>query len=269
MLILQLEYANNLFHDFEFNHLPFYYSMMKNFTLSLGCSVILCAPAWTQTVPALLTGFLKLNEPVKAEVVVVVPPPEIEKYVGKVEQSSLKDPKWFEEYSKTAKPGVPLPFHEKLGLTKEEYEAYIGLWNKREFKVAQEVGLLLRQGTDGRWNIICSGAAGPITTLRFSEKEDTWKSSNGMMKRIEDIAADPMSILGGWTGKEWKFEEETSLSKLKENFAIGKTSDGKYNILVYRAQELTSSGKRLLDKSLVVRIPITAAAATLVKPKVK
>jgi hypothetical protein len=78
-----------------------------------------------------------------------------------------------------------------------------------------------------------------------------------------------MSILGGWTGKEWKFEEETSLSKLKENFAIGKTSDGKYNLLVYRAQELTSSGKRLLDKSLVVRIPITAAAATLVKPKVK
>jgi hypothetical protein len=56
---------------------------------------------------------------------------------------------------------------------------------------------------------------------------------------------------------------------LKENFAIGKTSDGKYNLLVYRAQELTSSGKRLLDKSLVVRIPITAAAATLVKPKVK
>ena len=242
--------------------------MIKKITISVSSLLLFCAPAWAQTVPAVLKGFLKQNEPVKAEVVVIVPPPEIEKYVGKVEQNSLKDPKWFEEYSKTAKPGVPLPYHEKLGLTKEEYDTYIALWNKREFKVAQEVGLLLRQGTDGRWNIICSGAASPITTLRFSEKEDTWKSSNGMMKRIADIVADPMSILGGWTGQEWKFEEETSLSKIKENFAIGKTSDGKYTLLVYRAQELLPSGKRLLDKSLVVRIPITAAA-TLVKPKVK
>lgn len=215
----------------------------------------------------MLKGIVKLNEPTKAEVVVVVPPAEIEKYVGKVEENAAKDPKWFAEYSKTAKPGVPLPFHEKLGLTKEEYDTYISLWNKREFKVAQEVALILRMGSQGRWNIAASGAAAPISTMRYSIKDDDWKSSNGLMKRLKDIDADPMSILGGWKGKEWKFEEETSLSKLKENFAIGSTNDGKYHLLVYRAQEITATGTRLLDKSIVLRVP--KAATTTAKPQKK
>lgn len=227
----------------------------------------LCTQALAQEVPAIFKGMMKANEPTKAELVVVVPPPEIEKYINKVEDSTKKDPAWFAEYAKTAKPGVPLPFHEKLGLTKAEYDEYIALWNKREFKVAHEIGIMLRVTSDGRWNLIGAGPAAAISSLRFSEKEDNWKSSNGILKRLPDIDADPMSILGGWKGKEWKFEEETSLSKLKENFAIGATNDGKYHLIVYRAQENTSAGTRLLDKSLVIRLPKGAASETKAKSK--
>ncbi len=214
-----------------------------------------------QEVPALFKGFLKLDTPVRAEAVLVLPPPEIEKYIAKVEQAAQKDRAWFAEYSKTTKPGIPLPYHEKIGLTKEEYDEYLALWAKREFKVAQEVSLLLRKGSEDRWNIIASGAGSALSSLRFSDKDDNWKSTNGIMTRLEDIKADPMSILGAWTGKEWRFEEETNLSKLKENFAIGITGDGKYHLLVYRAQEMTTQGTRLLDKNLVIRIPVAAAAA--------
>lgn len=227
---------------------------------------ILCSSAWGQEVPALLKSFLKLDQPVRAEAIVVLPPPEIAKYISKVEQAAAKDKKWFAEYSKDTKPGVPLPYHEKLGLTKEEYDEYLALWAKREFKVAQEITLLLRRGSEGRWNIIASGNAGAISSLRYSEKDDNWKSTNGIMTRLDDVNADPMTILGAWTGKEWRFEEETTLSKLKENFAIGITADNKYHLLVYRAQEMTSNGTRLLDKNLVVRI---ANAAPVAKPPEK
>lgn len=241
---------------------------MKYLAFASIAAVAFCVPTQAQEVPALFKGVLKPNEPVKAELVVVVPPAEIEKYIGKVEESAAKDPEWFTEYSKTAKPGIPLPYSEKLGLTKEEYETYISLWNKREFKVAQEVALLLRLGSQGRWNIVASGNAAPISSMRYSVKDDDWKSANGVMKRLEDIDADPQSILGGWKGKEWKFEEETTLSKLKENFAIGTTNDGKYHLMVYRAQEITATGTRLLDKSIVLRFP-KAPAAAVVKPKKK
>lgn len=225
-----------------------------------------CGHARAQEAPPMFKGILKPNEPTKAEIVIVVPPPDIEKYVSKVEQSASKNSKWFAEFSKSAKPGVPLPFHENLGLTKEEYAAYIELWNKREYKVAQEVELLMRPSSNDRWNIIGTGAAAPLSTLRFSVKEDNWKSSNGILKRLDDIEADPMSILGSWKGQEWRYDEETTLSKVKENFALGKTDDGKYALLVYRAQEITSTGTRLLDKSIVVRVTLKAPKAPVTPP---
>jgi hypothetical protein len=233
------------------------------------CSLLafmFCGHARAQESPPMFKGILKPNEPTKAEIVIVVPPPDIEKYISKVEQSASKNSKWFAEYSKASKPGVPLPFHENLGLTKEEYAAYIELWNKREYKVAQEVGLLLRPSSNDRWNIIGTGAAAPLSTMRFSVKEDNWKSSNGILKRLDDIEADPMSILGSWKGQEWRYEEETTLSKVKENFAVGKTDDGKYALLVYRAQEITSTGTRLLDKSIVVRVTLSAPKAPVTPP---
>lgn len=241
--------------------------MMKKTACNFLVTLVLCLTARAQEAPLLFKGILKPNEPTKAEIVIVVPPPDIEKYISKVEQSATKNPKWFAEYSKASKPGVPLPFHENLGLTKEEYAAYIELWNKREYKVAQEVGLLLRPSSNDRWNIIGTGAAAPLSTLRFSAKEDNWKSSNGILKRLDDIEADPMSILGGWKGQEWRYDEETSLSKVKENYALGKTSDGKYALLVYRAQEITSTGTRLLDKSIVVRVALTAPKEPVTPPK--
>lgn len=213
-----------------------------------------------QDAPEMLTAFLKVDQPVRADIVVVMPPPDIEKYISKVEQAAQKDPQWFTEYSKNTNPGVPLPFHEKLGITKQEYDEYLTLWAKRELKPAQEISLLLRKGSDGRWNIIGSGAAAIVSSLRYSVQDDNWKSTNGIMTRLDDIKADANSILGEWSGREWRFEEETSLSKLKENFAIGLTGDKKYHLIVYRAQELTSTGTRLLDKNIVIRIPAAVAA---------
>ena len=169
-----------------------------------------------------------------------------------VSQAAAKDQKWFTEYSKDTKPGIPLPFHEKLGLTKEEYDDYLLLWSKREFKVAQEITLLLRRGSEGRWNIIAS----VFWDAQFDKIN--WTGNLGTTLPGKNDAG---SKAAAWTGKEWRFEEETTLSKLKENFAIGTTADNKYHLLVYRAQEMTSNGTRLLDKNLVLRIANTAPAA--------
>ena len=219
--------------------------------------------------PALFDGLLSPGTPVKGQIGMVMPPKEIEKYIAKVEASARADEKWFREYSKNAKPGIPLPFDEKLGLTKEEYASYLELWDKRDFKVMEEVMLLLRKGTGGTWVITGTGGASGISTLRYDAASDTYRSPNGEMKRIDDINAEPQSFLGAWTGKEWKFEEESSLGKTKENFAIGRMTGKPFGILIHRVQELSSEGTRLLDKSLVIRIPVITTAAPAAKPKPK
>jgi hypothetical protein len=230
-------------------------------------AIALVSYAMANEAPAIFDNLLRPGTPVKGQIGMVLPPKEIEKYLAKVETAARADTKWFREFSKTAKPGIPLPYDEKLGLTKEEYAAYLALWEKREFKAGEEVTLVLRKGAGDSWLITSTGGASSISTIRYDTKSDTFRSPNGEMKRIDDISADPNSILGAWTGKEWKFEEESSLGKIKENFAIGRMTGQSYGLLVHRIQELSSEGTRLLDKSLVIRFPIAAEPAK--KPKSK
>jgi hypothetical protein len=228
-------------------------------------------------VPKVFAGLLEPGVAKRGQIGLVVPPKEIDKYVAKVESAARKDPKWFREFSSQSKPGVPLPFDARLGLTKEEYAEYLALWAKREFKPMEEVTLLLREGSGGSWVIASTGKASNISTLRYDPKGDLFRSPNGDMKRIQDVKADPESILGDWTGNEWRFEEETSLGKTKENIALGRYSDNKSGLIVYRMQELSTEGTRLLDRSLVIRFPLGKSAPASepkpapvkVKPKTK
>jgi hypothetical protein len=210
-------------------------------------------------VPKIFSGLLEKDIPVRGQIGVVIPPPEIDQYVSKVEKAASKDQKWFREFSAQAKPGAPLPYHEKLGLTKEEYEEYLKLWAKREFKPVEEVMLLLRESAGGTWAVTGTGGASTISTLRYVEKDDVFRSPNGELKRIDDIKADPESILGAWSGIEWRFEEETGLGKTKENVAFGKFDDNKFGLIVYRVQEVSSEGTRLIDKSIVIRYALGKA----------
>lgn len=244
------------FHAFMKFHAPF-------------VAIALVASLNAADVPKVFAGLFEKDIPVKGQIGVVLPPSEIDKYVAKVETAARKDPKWFREFSGTAKPGAPLPYDERLGLTKAEYEEYLVLWGKREFKAMEEVMLLLRQSTGDTWSITATGAAGTISTLRYIAKDDAFRSPNGVLKRIDDIKADAASILGEWSGQEWKFEEETGLGKIKENFALGNFADKKFGLIVYRAQELSTEGTRLLDKSLVVRFPLGKAGQAPAKPAAK
>ncbi|MCF7731160.1 MAG: hypothetical protein K9N23_05715 [Akkermansiaceae bacterium] len=219
-------------------------------------------------VPKVFAGVLAEGVPMRGEIGIVLPPREIDRYIAKVEAAARLDPKWFKDFTAKAKPGVPLPFDPKLGLTQEEYDDYRKLWAKREFKRKEEVLILLRKGAGGSWTITATGSAGCISTLRYNEATDSFNSPNGELKRIEDIKADADSILGGWVGKEWKFQEETTLGKSKENFAIGRLEGSGHGLLVYRFQEVSSEGTPVVDKSIVVRFA-TGKAGEIKLPATK
>ncbi|MFK7851333.1 MAG: hypothetical protein AB8D78_10175 [Akkermansiaceae bacterium] len=210
-------------------------------------------------VPEIFKGLFEKETPVRASIGMVIPPPEIEKFIAKVETAARQNKEWFKEFSATAPPGKPLPFHENLGLTKEEYDEYLEIWAKRKFKPQEEVMLVLRETFGNTWSITASGEAGPISTLRYDPETDTFRSPNGIMKRLDDIDADADSILGKWSGKEWRFEETTGLGKTKENFALGKFGDTGFGLVIYRAQEISTEGSALLDKSLVIRFALGKA----------
>ena len=205
------------------------------------------------------------DQMVKGAIMVVVPPPELDAYVTMVEAAARQNPVWFAEHSKKASPGVPLPFDPKLGLSREDYDEYLRLWDAREFKEVEPVVLSLKSDKNGMWSITATGGAQPISTLKYDPKQDVILSPNGQLERLEDVKANKRSILGEWSGSEWRFEEETSLGRTKENFAVGATADKKFGLVVYRMQEISAEGTRLYDKSMVVRFPMGKAG--IIEPK--
>lgn len=231
-------------------------TLIHLFCFALACSLFVAADA--KEAPKVLSDYLKADFTTRAELVAVVPPEELQKYTDKVRESAKKNPEWFKEYSKKIKDGIPLPYDDQLGLTKEEYAEYLSLWGKREMKPLPlgEVTLRLESPKEGNWVIRATGKASPLSLIRYQAKDDLMKSPNGPMKRLPDIDADEQSVLGKWTGHEWKFEEEGVLGKVKENLAIGKTGDGKYGLLVYRLQEVSSEGKPIYDRRFLIRFPM-------------
>jgi hypothetical protein len=207
-------------------------------------------------IPKFFDGLFTPNVPINAQIGIVMPPPEIDKYVAKVETAARLDSKWFKEYSGQSTPGAPLPYDKRLGLTQEEYNEYLKLWARREFKPIEDVTLMLHENAGNTWILNSTGSSNVITTLRYEPKADVFESPSGTLKRLKDINADPASILGKWTGHEWKFEENSSLGDTRENFAIGQLAGNKYGIIIYRSQEISTTGTKMLDKSILLRFPI-------------
>jgi hypothetical protein len=223
-------------------------------------TALLAASLNAAEVPKVFQGLMQAGVPLRGQRGMVVPPAEINKYEAKMKAAVRKNPEWIREYSAASKPGVPLPYDERLGLTREEYNDYLALWSKREFKPVEDVMIVLRESPPGKWKISSTGGAGSLSTLYYSATDDVFHSPNGILKRLEDIKADPASILGEWTGSEWKIDSDTGFGKIKENFAMGRHADNKHGLIVYRAQELTTEGSLLLDNRLVIRFPLTQAA---------
>ena len=124
-------------------------------------------------------------------------------------------------------------------------------------KVLPQGELIVRLEQKGeKWRIRATGLASDLTTMFYDPKADTFTTTSGVLKRIEDIDADKRSILGAWTGKEWKMEINDGFGITKENLAIGKLSDGSYGLIVYRIQEVSESGRKLFDKSMVIRFAV-------------
>lgn len=226
-------------------------------TLLTFCSLLFLLPVAGQTsTPEVFAPYLTADVGVKGEVVVVLPPEEIATYVARVEENAAKDPEWFAKYSEEAKPGIPLPFHEKLGLSKEEYNEYLKLWDQRKMEPIPRSELFVRlekTGKDDEWMIRVTGRGSDITSMRYNAKSDTFTSINGTLNRLEDIKSDKRSILGEWVGREWKLEKEDDFGFTKENLAVGKLADNSYGLIVYRVQEVSPEGIRLFDKSMVIR----------------
>jgi len=206
-----------------------------------------------------LTSYLKIDKKVQGELISVIPPKEINKFTIKVNEAAAKDPAWFEEFFKGIEDGTPLPFHEKLGLTKEDHDEYLKLWSERKIVPITETKAPLTLRKNGnKYKIEAPGL--PIGLLTYDSEKDQFNSTLGALKSTEAINAPAVSVLGAWSGNAWTYEAIDDFTNTKETLSLGRSKDGKYGFLLYRLRRLSLTGELLMDQSLVVRFsPVVQA----------
>ncbi len=206
--------------------------------------------------PAILGQYLEPDKVTKGEVVKLNIPKEFLRFRELLKQAQKVDPEWFKALQEKMGNENPIPPYEaKLGMTKAEYDKYVGLWEQRSYKRVEggEVQIILNEDDENNWVINVSGKGMPVSTLKYVTKKDLFESSNGALLRIEDIKSPKESIYREWNGQEWRYFNDGDLVKTKENIAIGRTGDGRYGLLIYSLQELTGRGKPLADDLLMIR----------------
>ncbi len=225
---------------------------------SLCITIYCCAVAHLLAIepPEILGQYLEPNKPTKGEVVQVSIPPEFLKFRELLNQAQKADPEWFKKLQENADKENPIPpYDAKLGMTKEEYDKYLEIWEQRTYKrVADgEISLMLTLEGKNDWVINVTGKGMPITLLTYITEKDQFKSSNGVLSRIADIKSPKESLYRDWSGQEWKYLNEGDLGKTKENLAIGRSGDGRYGMLIYSLQEVTRLGHANGDDLIMIR----------------
>jgi len=220
-------------------------------TLSMATAVLSAAEP-----PAILGQYLEPNKVSKGEVVRLDIPAEFLKFRELLKQAQKADPEWYKKSQEKAGEDNPIPpYNAKLGMTKAEYDKYVGLWEQRAYKRVADgkVQVILTEDGDNDWVINVSGKGMPVSLLKYVTKKDQFESSNGTLLRIEDIKSPKESVYREWSGQEWRYFNDGDLVKTKENVAIGRTGDGKFGLLIYSLQELSGQGKPLADDLLMIR----------------
>lgn len=179
----------------------------------------------------------------RAEMLEMAMPPEAEAVEARMKAAMARRPEWLEKHlaeHKDLKPGEPLPYHEKMGITKQEYQLFLDSEDKLMVRKIGEVTVIVKEATDGAVGISIKGAQLPVNVFSFSKDGKEMMCKFGSTKKREKIdQKDPHAAMGKWIGTQWLIEEgelnlkaETDYTYLK--FAAGKDSQGR-RVLYLRA----------------------------------
>lgn len=166
-------------------------------------------------------------------------PPRLEELTKKLRRAVAKEPDWWLAHLKKAKPGEPLPYDARLGLTKEEYGEYLRLARKMTLTKVKTAKVQVKRA--GGRVVLSFGEDLPgFKEVILDLKADTVTTPFGVMTERSRIrASGGQKATGPWDGIQWKFarsEEEPPRLTLV-TFALGKLKGSGRGILYYDVKQ--------------------------------
>jgi hypothetical protein len=165
-------------------------------------------------------------------------PPRMEELSKKLARAIAKNPDWWADHLKKAKPGEPVAYDVRLGLTKEEYEEYLSLVKKAVFKKVQTGKLNVKHGE----RVVLNGDdhLPNFKDIELDLKADAVITPYGTAaERSQITASDSQRASGPWDGVQWKLQkdEREPARSTSVLFALGKLKESGRGVLYYRVMQ--------------------------------
>lgn len=202
--------------------------------------------------------FISTGTKIQGDVMQVRASDEIEKLATKMKEAMKKNPEWAIEFMSSAPEGQPLPYNEKMGLTKKEYERLLELSQTQGAVSMQKTGAVdftFEPLSDGRIKIVSSNSL--LNNIVIST--DKVVTSAGDLTDAKEINnQDPNAITGAWKGVKWSKESvnEKTMTGESIQFCIGKLEGKNQGIIYYDGKILKGTTAPPAQFSQIVFFPL-------------
>ncbi|GJM23811.1 MAG: hypothetical protein DHS20C16_02260 [Phycisphaerae bacterium] len=186
-------------------------------------------------------------------------PPRAHELMKKMMAGMSSNSEWYANFVREhAQPGEPLPYDARMGITKEEYDEFLGLNNQL---TTVEVGRALldcKEIAEGRFEFQGGTGLEVLKGIQIDLIKDVLITTNGIGdNRSEVTASEAQSATGPWNGVQWAVRDfdTATMTGVVEKLALGRLSrTGRY-ILYYNLAKAGSDESNRSSLILTYDLP--------------
>lgn len=211
------------------------------FLFAVGPIALYAQPkAGQQSVETLLP-----SDGITVDVMQLVHPPRMEELTKKLAAAIAKNPEWWASHVKKAKPGEPVEYDVRLGVTQAEFTEYLALTKKGVYKKVAAAKVEVKR--DGDRVVLSFGDQLPnLKTLELDLKADVVTTPFGVASnKTQIVASDGQTATGPWDGVQWKVAkvEEKPARSTSMQIALGKLKESGRGILYYNLSQVSDQSR--------------------------
>ena len=160
------------------------------------------------------------------------PPAEAEELMRQWLAALRADPDWYLAYSKEhSRPGEPLPYHPKMGMSEARYGRMLSLAKQTELVAVERASLTVTREGPTRLALHGGVALSDLTGISVDFAADRVTTPYGRLEGSEPIvvAEDDTPAMPAWSGRAWRFDafDEAAGQGPAVVFYLGRLHDGR------------------------------------------
>lgn len=186
-----------------------------------------------------------LLSPGEFEVDVMGHPPRYSELSLRLAAAMKRDPVWTQEFIRdTAQPGKPLPYHEKMELSREEYAELLELIEHQSVIKAGTAIVKVTRLSDGSLLLDGGKSLPELTGVEIDFAKNEVRTPHGVASERDDGDA-KNALLGDWNGAQWKSKPSDDMASTSITVILGQLKASRRGLLVCDIQIPGNMRKRI------------------------